>query len=193
MLKFVWDECIPNVFIRYMYSRENYDVVSDPRLTYQKTNKIVEKFKMKDSNYISLLKYKIEEKFRFIHYVYSLLYPKIYNRTVDFGIQKKSDFDFSFQNWRLQKNNGPIGHKIIEELRAPTKHSLATDVLSKGKSPKDYKDREVNENEQVPINIKQQSLPPILPEILPQKRDLGIERAESKKTDYNTAKSAMDY
>ena len=98
MLKFVWDECIP-----YMYSKENYDVISDLKLTYQKVNKIVEKFIMKDPNYINLLKYKIEEKFRFIHYVYSLLYPKIYNRTVDFGIQKKSDFDFSFQNWRSQK------------------------------------------------------------------------------------------
>ena len=70
---------------------------------------------------------------------------------------------------------------------------MVTDVLSKGKSPKDYKDREVNENEQVPINIKQQSPPPSLPKILPQKRDLGFDRAESKKTDYNTAKSAMDY
>ena len=83
---------------------------------------------MKDPNYINLLKYKIEEKFRFIHYVYSLLYPKIYNRTVDFGIQKKSDFDFSFQNWRLRKNNAPIGHKIIEELPAPAKQILVTDV-----------------------------------------------------------------
>ena len=103
MLKFVWDECIPNVFIRYMYSNENCDVTSDPKLTYQKANKIVENFIMKDSHYINQLKYKIEEKSRFIHFVYSLLYPKIYNRTVDFGVQKKSDFDFSFQNWRLQK------------------------------------------------------------------------------------------
>ena len=193
MLKFVWDECIPNVFISYMYSKENYDVISDPKLTYQKANKIVEKFIMKDPNYINLLKYKIEEKFHFIHYVYSLLYPKIYNRTVDFGIQKKSDFDFSFQNWRLRKNNAPIGHKIIEEWPAQTKPLLVTDALSKGKIPKDYKNREVNENEQVPINIKQQNPPPALPKILPQKRDLGVERAESKKTDYNTANSALDY
>ena len=114
---------------------------------------------MKNPNYINLLKYKIEEKFRFIHCVYSLLYSKIYNRTVDFDIQKKSDFDFSFQNWRLQKNNGPIGHKINEELPAPTKQLLIPDALSKGKSPEDYKDREVDENEQVPINIKQQSPP----------------------------------
>ena len=172
MLKFVWDECIPNVFISYMYSKENYHVISDPKLTYQKANKFVEKFIMKDPNYINLLKYKIEKKSCFIYNVYSLLYPKLYNQTVNFGIQKKSDFDFSFQNWRLQKNNRPIGHKIIEELPAPTKQILITDVLSKGKSPKDYKDREVNENEQVPINIKQQSPPPTLPKILPQKREV---------------------
>ena len=152
MLKFIWEECIPNVFISFMYSKENYDVISDPKLTYQKANKIVEKVIMKNPNYINMLKYKIEEKFHFIHCVYSLLYPKIYNRTVSFGIQKKSNFDFSFQNWRLRKNNGPIGQKIIEELAAPTKQLLIPDVLSKEKSP-----REANENEQVPINIKQKS------------------------------------
>ena len=144
MLKFVGDECL--IFISYMYSKENYDVVSDPKLTYQKANKIIEKFVMKDPNYVNLLKYKIEDKFRFNHYIYSLLYPKIYNRTADFGIQKKSAFDFSFQNCRMQKNNGPIGHKIIERLLARTKQLLNPDVLSKEKSPKDYKDREVNEN-----------------------------------------------
>ena len=193
MLKFICDECIPNVFISYMYSKENYGVISDSKLIYQKANKIAEKFIMKDLNYINQLKYKMEEKFHFIHYLYFLLYPKIYNRTVDIRIQKKSDFDFGFQNWRLQKNSGPIGQKIIEEFPASTKQLLVTDVLSKGKSPKVYKEREVNENEQVPINIKQQSPPPSLPKILPQKRDLGFDRAESKKTDYNTAKSAMNY
>ena len=35
--------------------------------------------------------------------------------------------------------------------------------------------------------------PPALPKTLPQKRDLGFDRAESKQTDYNTAKSPMDY
>ena len=64
----------------------------------------------------------------------------------------------------MQKNNGPIGHKIIEKLPAPTKQLLILDILSKGKSPNDYKDREVNENEQVPTDI------------LPQKRDLGFDR-----------------
>ena len=65
--KFTWGECIPNVFIGYMYSKENYDVISDPKLTYQKANKIVENFIMKDPNYINLLKCKMEEKFYFIH------------------------------------------------------------------------------------------------------------------------------
>ena len=153
--------------ISYMYSKENYDVINDPKLIYEKANKIVKKFMMKDPNYINLVKYKIEQNFRFIYYVYSLLYPKIYERTVDFGIKKESHFDFSFQKWRLWKNNGPIDNKLIEELPVPTKQLLVTNVLSKGKSPKDYKYREVNENEQVPINIKQQ--PPPHPLLLYQK------------------------
>ena len=56
MLRFIWDECIPNVFISYIYSKENCGVIS-PKLTDQKANKIVKKFIMKDPNDINLLKY----------------------------------------------------------------------------------------------------------------------------------------
>ena len=63
---------------------------------------------------------------------------------------------------------------------------MITDVLSKGKCPKDHKDREVNENERVPINIKQKSPPPTLPKILPQRRDLGFDRSKSKITNWLT-------
>ena len=151
------------------------------KLTYQKANKVVEKFVLEGPNWLNTLKYEIEGKFYFIHYIYSLLYPKIYNRTNDFGIQKKNDFDFSFQNWKLRKNNGPAGPKIIGHLPNSTKQILITDVLSKPKNPKDYKAREVNENEQVPINIDQQNPPPALPKMLIQKRDLRNDKTDGKK------------
>ena len=71
-----------------------------------------------------------------IQYVYSLLYPKIYNRTNNSGIQNKSSFDFAFSNWRVKKqNDGPISPKIINELPAPTKQVLVTEMLSKRKNP----------------------------------------------------------
>ena len=74
MVKLLWDECITHDFVRYMYKIGNYVVISKPNLTYQKANNIVKKFLKENVNRIKLLKYKIEEKFKLIHYIYSLLF-----------------------------------------------------------------------------------------------------------------------
>ena len=86
MVKFLWDECIPHGFVRYIYTSKNYDVISSPNLTYQKANEIVANYFLEDLNRINIAKYKIEEKFQLIHYVYSLLFSKIYSQTNNFGI-----------------------------------------------------------------------------------------------------------
>ena len=33
MVKYLWDDCIPHDFVRYMYKQENYGVISKPNLT----------------------------------------------------------------------------------------------------------------------------------------------------------------
>ena len=86
MVKFFWDECIPHEFVRSIYTSKNYDVISRPNLTYQKANEIVSNYFLEDLNRINIAKYKIEEKFQLIHYVYSLLFSKIYSQTNNFGI-----------------------------------------------------------------------------------------------------------
>ena len=78
MVKFLWDECITHDFVRYMYKIENYAVISKPNITYQKANEIVKNFINEDKNRINYLKFKIEEKFKLIHYIYSLLFSKIH-------------------------------------------------------------------------------------------------------------------
>ena len=70
MVKFLWDECIPHDFMRYIYKNKNYNAISNPKLTYQKANAIVKNFIEEDVNRISLLKYKIEQSFNLIHYIY---------------------------------------------------------------------------------------------------------------------------
>ena len=81
MVKFLWDECIPHDFVCYIYQQSTYNEISKPNLTYQNANSIVKEFVFEDPNRINLLKYKIEEKFSLIHYIYSMLFSKIYNRT----------------------------------------------------------------------------------------------------------------
>ena len=73
MVKFLWDECITHDFVRYMYKIKTYVVISKPNLTYQKANNIVKNFLKENVNQINLLQYRIEEKFKLIHYIYSLL------------------------------------------------------------------------------------------------------------------------
>ena len=67
MVKFLWDDCIPHEFVRYMYLEKNFNMTSSPYLTYQKANKMVSQYFLEDLNRINTAKYKIEEKFELIH------------------------------------------------------------------------------------------------------------------------------
>ena len=137
-----------------MYKIENYAVISKPNITYQKANEIVKNFINEDKNRINYLKFKIEEKFKLIHYIYSLLFSKIYSRTNHFGIQNKTNFDFYFQTWKSRKQNGAVGTKILNHLAPNQAKQITTEVLSQTKNPKDYQEREVHENEEHPIDFK---------------------------------------
>ena len=147
----LWDRCLPHAITRFIYSNENYNILGDPKLTYQKANRIVRKFVEENLNNINLLNIKIDENFKTIHYIYLLLYPKIYIRVNVSSIKNKSDFDFVFSTWKI-KQNGSISPKIVNELPVPTDQLLVTQMLSKAKNPKDYQKRAVvNEFEQVPL------------------------------------------
>ena len=90
-------------------------------------NKIVLNYLSNDQGEkLSQLKFKLAEKFNLIHYIYSVLYAKIYNRINHFGIKRKNDFDYNFQQWKKEK-------------------------MSKVKDPINYVNRKPNENEQKPI------------------------------------------
>ena len=154
MVKFLWDECIPHDFVHYMYKQDNYTEISKPNLTYQKANNIVKNYVLEESNRINLLKFKIEEKFPLIHYIYSMLFSKIYNRTNNFGIQNKNNFDFHFQTWKSRKTAGAIAPKSFKKLPLPQANQITTEVLSTAKDPSNYQDREIQKNEQVPIGIE---------------------------------------
>ena len=115
------------------------------------------------------MKYKTEEKFKLIHYVYlmneikiysylflkvySLLFSKIYNRTSQFEIQNKNTFKKKIH----RKQNGPIAAKILNQLSQNQANEITTAVLSQAKDPKDYKGRKVNKNEQAPIHFEVQT------------------------------------
>ena len=130
MVKLMWDVCVPNEFVSFMLKWNHYNLISQPNLTYQKANNIVKAYLAENKERISTIKYKLEEKFELIHYTYSFLYVKIYNRINPFGIQRKTDFDFQFQMWRKEKSQ-----KVI------------------AKEPSNFVDRKVEKMEQAPIDV----------------------------------------
>ena len=154
MIKYLLEDCIPHDFVRHMYKQENYAAISKPNLTSQKTNNIFKNYLLEESNRINILKYKYGEKFPLVHCIYLLLFSKIYNRTNNFGIQNKNNFDFYFQTWKNRKTAGAIAPKILKQLPLPQANQITKEVLSTVKDPSNYQDREVQKNEQVPIHIK---------------------------------------
>ena len=126
----MWDVCLPHEFVTFILKQNSFDIISQQNLTYQKANAIVKAYLFEDLNRINQLKYKIAKKFNLIHYIYSFLYAKIYNRTNHFGIKRKNDFDFQFQLWRKEKQQ-----KFI------------------AKDPNNYENRKIEKEEQAPINL----------------------------------------
>ena len=163
MVKFMWDVCVPHEFVSFMLKQNNYNIISQPNLTYQKANNLVKAYLFEDLNRINLLKYKIAERFDLIHSIYSFLYAKTYNRTNSFGIQRKNDFDFQFQIWRKEKQQ-----KFI------------------AKEPNKYVDRKIEKNQQKPIDFSVEEKNPFLEEVnvdnktkkLNQKRKMLEEKLE---------------
>ena len=98
-----------------------------------------------------------------IHYIYSSLFSKIYNRTSQFGIQNKTTFDFYFQTWKSRKQNGSSAARIVNQLSPNQAKQITTEVLSQPKDPKDYQNRVVHENEQAPIEFPNEESPIKIP------------------------------
>ena len=120
-IKMMWDICLPHVFTRFIYLKNNYTILSSPNLTYQKANSIVKRFIEQDIKNIDVLRAKIQENFKIIHYIYSLLYPKIYNTVNNFGIHNKAQIKIIFSKCKAKKCTGMINPKIVNELPTLTK------------------------------------------------------------------------
>ena len=55
-IKMMWDICLPHVFTRFIYLKNNYTILSSPNLTYQKANNIVKRFIEQDIKNIDVLR-----------------------------------------------------------------------------------------------------------------------------------------
>ena len=121
-----------------IYKSPNYQILADPKLTYQKANQIVKSWIVSYDKRNELCQM-IRENFKSLHYIYSTLYPKIYSKINQFGIKNKSEFELAFTRFKVQKQS-------LDNFKQ-------TDIKTffAGKNPDVYKKREeVHVNEQKP-------------------------------------------
>ena len=109
MISFIWEECLPHDFAAEIYKKENYSIVADPKLTYNKANAIVKKWVVERKNKSELCEM-IEDNFKYIHHVFSSLFSKVYSRISQFGIKNKAEFDAVFALFKMKQ-------KTSEHLR----------------------------------------------------------------------------
>ena len=108
-------------------------MLSERQVTYQKASDILNEFlEQNQTENFDLLKESLVENINLIRYVYSTLFPKIYNKTNVFAIRNKSNFDFSYQ---LQMSSKTIRDRYkVKEVVEGKKVDVA------GKNPTTYKE-----------------------------------------------------
>ena len=130
----------------HSYAKKKYLILPETQVTYQKESDILNEFlEQNQTEHFDLLKESLVENINLIRYVYSTLFPKIYNRTNVFEIRNKSNFDFSYQLWMSSKTirDRYKVKEVVEEKKV--------DVA--GKNPTTYEERSnINEFEQKPIS-----------------------------------------
>ena len=142
LIRFLWDCCLPAELSAFIYQPDVYKIVAHPLTPFQKINKEVKKWLISQSDYEKKSHFVfIRDNFINIHYIYSTLFPKMYNRLSNFGIIAKGKFDLNFQSYKVML-------------------LMKKEFISQIKKAENYKKREaINENEQKPIKIKEPQLP----------------------------------
>ena len=133
MISFIWEKCLPFDFAAEVYKPQNYAVLADPKLTYNKANAIVKKWLNDYKNKKEVCEI-MRDTFKYIHYVFSSLFSKVYSRVNQFGIRNKSDFDRVFASYKMRT-----------ETSNHLRHILTT------KSPENFIREKVHPEEQKPI------------------------------------------
>ena len=137
MINFIWEKCLPYDFAAEVYKSQNYSVLADPKLTYNKANAIVKRWLFSYGKQNELCK-TIKDNFKYIHYIFSSLFSKVYSRVNQFGIRNKSDFDLVFSLYKVQKQ---------------TNQHLQQTIFS-AKNPENYVRENIHIEEQKPIKIE---------------------------------------
>ena len=165
-------------FCCYIYLKDNYLILTQLQINFQKRNTTVGNFIKQNIKYL--------ENVKMYQYIYATLYPKFYLRYTKFGAENWSIFELCYGEWINNRKNYETG------VSNNQKTSIKQVEISK--NPENYKRRSastVNEFEQVPIADKykfvrkktpQKTIRSTAKELMDHKNHLKRKNIEQKKT-----------
>ena len=145
MLLFIWQKCLPLNLTNFVSTKYNYDTLTKKDLKFKDVYVMIHEYMLNDDNY-NQAKKMLKSNFDEIRYVFSNLFPKIYSRTNEIGIQIKSRFDYSFSLWSNNLFSNELGKEQLPNEQVIKKQQGI------GKNMRDYEDRVfINDFEQKPL------------------------------------------
>ena len=117
----MWEKCMPKSFHKFIFLEENFMLLNQLEVTYQKANKIANEYILHEKKTIELHQYFKEFQLIF-QYVYSLLFPKYVNLNQKYKVKNRSKFMFCYKEWVDSKKKSPPTAEL-------------------GKQPENYKNR----------------------------------------------------
>ena len=178
MISYLWEVCVPHDFVAEVYTTPNYQIVAHPKLTFQKANQIVIKWfnSYENKNEVCM---KIRDNFKSIHYIYSSLYPKIYNRINQFGIKNKSEFELAFSYYKVHKKTNDNRFKQTEVISFFSRKN--PDAYQKERKETHEFEQQPEKSETWSLKVKPKS--PILPTVRGKAKEMTDRQLRLHKTD----------
>ena len=102
-VKMLWENCVPVQLCKFVYLKDNFTLLCQLQITFQKANDIVKSLIEQDKANIELLRRHLQQHTVTYQYLHANLYPKLYSRNNRFGIHNKYIFESTYLDWYFQK------------------------------------------------------------------------------------------
>ena len=93
----LWEHCIPRELCKFIYLKHNFIQLCHPQITFQKANDAVKDFIKQEDVNIELLRQYLEQYAVIYQFLYANLFPEVYARNTQFGIQNKAIFEYTYR------------------------------------------------------------------------------------------------
>ena len=122
----IWVKCMPKELLDFTSQEYYFKLLYNLEFKYATTNDIIKQLTLVNPNHMNLLTQYFKKHALKYQYMYSNVFPKYFCRVDYYGLKWKSEFDYSFKEWKSSKKatfdfNVPKIEPVQEKTEVLTK------------------------------------------------------------------------